>query len=102
MGIDGIGGVAADLGPPAPANAPAAHEYDLDFTHSLFVAGCLHIIHNMTKDLLAQLSQSGPFVDQLKHICRISVCKIVEPAHMQILKQKLSSVCFIKTMTRSR
>ena len=43
----------------------------VDFTPQVFVAGMLHINHNMTRNLETALNHWGTFVVQLTHVCKL-------------------------------
>ena len=54
-----------------PVSADARPHYRLDFTQQVFIAGLLHISHNMTRDLESVLQHWETYVTQLTHVCRL-------------------------------
>ena len=66
--------------PPSPGRTPdiadmsedsEGEDLRIDFTASIFVAGILHIISNLTKDLNKSLHHFKTWVDQLKDVCKL-------------------------------
>jgi hypothetical protein len=78
---DEVGGVesAGPGAPPLPcevASRVLCRNHDgrpwvLDFRGSLYIAGMLHILHNLIENLLYRLESASFVVSSLKHICRI-------------------------------
>ena len=57
---------------PPPAAVANGAQVTVDTTHSIYIPGLLHIIHNRMKYLSAVLSSQWPtFVNQLRHVCRL-------------------------------
>ena len=47
------------------------HEVQVDFSHTVYVPGPLHIVHNATKDLNSVVEWFSEYLQQLSQICRL-------------------------------
>ena len=61
----------ADLQDLFGSGRPNHNPYMLDMRGSLFIAGVLHIIHDLTRDLLVNLHYADRLLNHLRHICRL-------------------------------
>ena len=89
-----------DVAGPPEADAddvagPCSDGFVLDFRHSLYIPGLLHITHNIAKDLPAILVHWEIFVEQLRHVCRLLTSKWSKQRLLQthFIGAELADVC---------
>lgn len=46
-------------------------EFEIDLTPSIFIAGILHCLSNITKGFDTVLLYWAPFIEPLRHVCRL-------------------------------
>jgi hypothetical protein len=68
--LDGAAAHPLNIRDPDLSGPPAA-PYEIDCTHSLFLAGMLHIVHNLTEGMSGALTYFDTFVAQLKQVTRL-------------------------------
>ena len=56
---------------PVPESVDQRPPYRLDFSSQIFIAGLLHISHNLTRDLELVLQHWDTYLIQLTHVCRL-------------------------------
>ena len=70
---------------PVPASTDVTPHYLLDFRPQIFIAGLLHISHNLTRDLEVVLRHWDSYVTELTHVCRL--------LHQPWSRQRLVRTC---------
>jgi hypothetical protein len=68
------------------------HELEIDFSHTVYVPGPLHILHNATKDLSSVMEWFSDYLQQLSQICRL--------LRRPFLRERLVETCFVDSHAR--